>query len=463
MAGWQVLGVLLAAALVVLLAAQAEAQTPTFTCDRTVFDECKENCEVKRDCDDGSKHFNNTCFWVSRNSYPWSQAHRRCEARGNGWQLAKLHSQEEQVFLKDLNGHSRSMWIGLRQHNPPQGPFYWRDFSELGNTYKRWSEGQPDATERSWSCVFMDHETGEWDDTRCRDKHEYACSRPGARPVTPVTLSCKEEEMSKKCNELCKPICRADEHQFGEGTCFHVTPDYYNSADAQDKCRERGMELASLHSQKEQDFLIGSRNGDLEIMWIGLKHIKGGNESNWEWSDGTAYDWSSWGRSQPNDYKKPGEDCVYLDQYWREWYDEDCTVSTELYRAACKRTKSCGEGEHQYGGNTCFWFETEGLDWDAAQSRCKERGDGWELASIHSRQEFDFVLDVLRGAEFKRRDVWMNEIDVWFGLEHSSTKGARISLKPGCGTMNSASGQWDGRSCTDSYGFVCRGPAVPLP
>jgi len=290
-----------------------------------------------------------------------------------------------------------------------------------------------------------------------------------------------------------KPICRADERQFGEEACFHLTAYSYSWATAQDKCRERGMELASIHSQKEQDFLFGAADEahPEHDTWIGLKHIDGERSYAlrhideegffaWEWSDGTEYDWNSfaWEKEQPDDYKKP-DICVYLhhlhsdDNISGKWYDHDCT---RLRRAACKRTTRCGVGEYQYDENTCFSFETENREWELAHDKCKERGEGWQLASLHSKQEQDFVLDMLgrpiytavwiglKGDD-KGRFTWSDGTELgdyksW--IDGSPSLWSTNPADSNCVIMRLGSGEWLNVNCDLHYMFVCTGPAVPF-
>ena len=63
--------------------------------------------------------------------------------------------------------------------------------------------------------------------------------------------------MQAAAGQTSEPSCGKNEHLFGE-SCFWVRTDYYTTwSEAQIVCRARGMELASLHSQEENDFLWG--------------------------------------------------------------------------------------------------------------------------------------------------------------------------------------------------------------
>ena len=74
----------------------------------------------------------------------------------------------------------------------------------------------------------------------------------------------------EQCEVEKVPKCGEGEHlfqSFGKATCFWVSSSsQYKKSDAtggytwtqaQAECKARGMQLASLHSQQEQDFLWG--------------------------------------------------------------------------------------------------------------------------------------------------------------------------------------------------------------
>jgi len=426
MAGWRVLGVLLAAAFVVLLAAQAEAKIPAFTCDEAVSKQCQEHCVEEFHCDKGEV-FNKTCFWWSVDSATWNDAQHFCKImdNGNGWQLAKLHSKEEQNFLGEMIRPFPVVWIGLSR--PAGGEFTWSDGTPLD--YTGWKIGHPSGRETEKHCVHTDG-YGFGSGIDCNFPWPYACSRPA------YPLSCKEG-MSKTCSEHCKPLCRADEHQFGEDTCFHVTPDIYNWEEAQEKCRERDMELASISSEEEMKFLVDI--ADYHDAWIGLELVfVEGQPIAWQWTDGTPYneylaeinDWAT---------RLTGENCVYSHRAKGLWRDSDCKYHK---KAACMRMTHCGDGEHRYGRKTCFWFDTDKITHDEADKKCKNRGKGWKLASLRSTQEKKFVLDVLRVAENKPRTIWLPK-------SHNFYYGD-------CDAMNVKDGEQHFHDCADLYGFVCR-------
>jgi len=121
--------------------------------------------------------------------------------------------------------------------------------------------------------------------------------------------------------------CGAGQHRFGE-SCFWVSSsDLYTWGQGEDECTLRGMQLASLSSQEEHDFLWGL-SGD--TTWIGLNDLAG--EGTYEWTDGTALDFVNWGPYEPTGGE--AANCVFM--YFgneAKWGDSLCD---NQYRIACR-------------------------------------------------------------------------------------------------------------------------------
>uniref|UniRef100_A0A914CW08 C-type lectin domain-containing protein n=1 Tax=Acrobeloides nanus TaxID=290746 RepID=A0A914CW08_9BILA len=74
---------------------------------------------------------------------------------------------------------------------------------------------------------------------------------------------------------------------------------------AEDKCVQDGAHLASIHSEKENEFvteLAFTDGGTTSFCkwinaWIGLNFTNG----NWSWTDGTPLDYTKWGCNLPQD------------------------------------------------------------------------------------------------------------------------------------------------------------------
>ena len=88
----------------------------------------------------------------------------------------------------------------------------------------------------------------------------------------------------------------------GSTFTFHAERKSWHAA--RDTCRERGGDLASIHSAAENDeayALAGGRD-----VWLGLNGEE--REDVWVWSDGSPMDHDGWAPSEPNNYGGD-EDC----------------------------------------------------------------------------------------------------------------------------------------------------------
>ncbi|XP_026580115.1 C-type lectin domain family 19 member A-like [Pseudonaja textilis] len=123
-----------------------------------------------------------------------------------------------------------------------------------------------------------------------------------------------------------------------EGHCYRYFPVNKTWAEADLYCAEfsiglKSAKLASIHSWEENVFvydLVNSRVPGIPTdIWMGLNDLR--QESNFEWTDGSPYDYNYWDGNQPDDgiHTIPeDEDCV---QIWyryssalRSWNDNSC-------------------------------------------------------------------------------------------------------------------------------------------
>ena len=79
----------------------------------------------------------------------------------------------------------------------------------------------------------------------------------------------------------------------------------YDWTNADNGCKAMEAELISIHSESDRRWLSSVNLGD---SWIGLKKLKPYSQNNFEWTDGTPYDFSAWKDGSPNN----GGDCSYL-------------------------------------------------------------------------------------------------------------------------------------------------------
>ena len=88
--------------------------------------------------------------------------------------------------------------------------------------------------------------------------------------------------------------------------------------------------MVSVHSEEENDF-VHSLHPSGGVVFIGGK--ANSNSHNYTWSDGTPWDFTKWGSSQPDNVKR---ECVTAGYPIGQvsWDDEDCT---KVKWFVCKR------------------------------------------------------------------------------------------------------------------------------
>ncbi|XP_018413977.1 PREDICTED: C-type lectin domain family 19 member A [Nanorana parkeri] len=123
------------------------------------------------------------------------------------------------------------------------------------------------------------------------------------------------------------------------GNCYRFFPMNKTWAEADFYCAEFSLgrttaKLVSIHSWDENIFVFDLVNSQVPgiptDIWIGLSDRR--QEGDFEWTDGTAYDYNYWDGNQPDDATNSSpedEDCV---QIWyryysalRSWNDNSCS------------------------------------------------------------------------------------------------------------------------------------------
>ena len=142
--------------------------------------------------------------------------------------------------------------------------------------------------------------------------------------------------------------------EFGTN-CYKVIPvgdDGINWFDAQKACERLGSNLASIHDQSEQDYIVSlidptSFGNNARGPWIGLNRTALHSQI-WQWSDGTSVNFYNWNPGEPNDAHgntTDGEACVnlWISSYTVRWNDIHCLADRYSYNGVF----------YQMGGYVC--------------------------------------------------------------------------------------------------------------
>ncbi|ELT94098.1 hypothetical protein CAPTEDRAFT_214072 [Capitella teleta] len=138
-----------------------------------------------------------------------------------------------------------------------------------------------------------------------------------------------------------------DDWKFFGGSCYLVRGELSIQAGAQDYCEMYESNLASIHSDEEQDFIHSILNfgGQQHQAWIGLTCDSNcvTEQSNWRWMDGSPMDYKeSWGVGEPDSY----DPCARLrsDNIWGN------SACSSVYYSVCEKPGK--ETEESGGGST---------------------------------------------------------------------------------------------------------------
>lgn len=74
----------------------------------------------------------------------WEEANQKAEAMGEGWHLATISSEEEQLAIQNmLSGRGGEYWLGAFQNNQLPQPEQWQWVTGEPFEYQNWAEGEP--------------------------------------------------------------------------------------------------------------------------------------------------------------------------------------------------------------------------------------------------------------------------------------------------------------------------------
>ncbi|XP_037540520.1 galactose-specific lectin nattectin-like [Nematolebias whitei] len=135
------------------------------------------------------------------------------------------------------------------------------------------------------------------------DEADAGCSRPGGSPCS----------------------CPSGWTRHGK-RCFLFMRHQYDWASSERTCHRLGGNLASFHSRSDYDFLRNlayRATGYHPRTWVGASDAV--QEGFWMWSDGSRFDYVSWGRGEPNN-AGGRENCMEINLFGGD-YTNDMSCS----------------------------------------------------------------------------------------------------------------------------------------
>jgi len=248
-------------------------------------------------CPSGYSLLGSSCYFISQDTHHGSSAESFCQIH-NG-HAAVIETSEEMELLKDslLN---KTVYLGVTAPTSREKLFEYSLRLSEHSGFTNFHTGEPNNLGGEDCVVAESAFDFAWEDVQCTEAHHVLCK-------TEATVR--------------GPSCPDGAHLFQDATCFWLgTSQDYTWAAALSACAERGMHLASVHSQAEHDFIWGLAKG--QTLWFGLNDQL--EEGHFIWSDGTAVNYTNWHSGQPDG--GDAEDCSYMSwSFDGKWIDTPCS------------------------------------------------------------------------------------------------------------------------------------------
>ncbi|XP_072544691.1 macrophage mannose receptor 1-like [Salminus brasiliensis] len=207
--------------------------------------------------------------------------------------------------------------------------------------------------------------------------------------------------------------------------CFRIFTAAANWTDSEQNCVTMGGHLASVHSSKEyifiQDLVLNATNSTT-YTWLGGSDSA--QEGVWVWTDGSAFNYSSWDSGQPDNHQNI-ENCLIMnwgDTFYTITATSTAEPSTTVPSTTVPSTTvpslpkvftiykhaGCQGGWSQFGSR-CFRTFTAADTWNASEQKCVAVGG--HLASVHSSSEYAFLQNLVLNTTNSNARTWIGGTD----------------------------------------------------
>ncbi|KFQ29409.1 Macrophage mannose receptor 1, partial [Merops nubicus] len=213
------------------------------------------------------------CYSMAQLPATFSEAKQICEENKVTSLVLILHRYEQAFFTSVIGFNpAKYFWIGLSDVEE-QGTFKWASGEAV--TFTHWNAGM----RRESGCVAMNTgaSVGLWEVLKCEETNMFLCKQlvEGVTPPPPPTTT-----PLPSCPEGWKSISHSS-------ACFKVGREKMQTwFGARDFCRAIGGDLASIHSEEEQNLIADLRRDYLHVSyWMGLSALD--SDGGFVWSDGS--------------------------------------------------------------------------------------------------------------------------------------------------------------------------------
>ncbi|KAK0428105.1 hypothetical protein QR680_010608 [Steinernema hermaphroditum] len=162
--------------------------------------------------------------------------------------------------------------------------------------------------------------------------------------------------------------------------CFVVVQKEASFADAEVDCENRGGNLASVQSTKDNSLI---RHGQDRLLWIGGQDAH--SNGTWTWTDGADLKFTNWAAGEPSQFSD--KNCVVMDAFTGLWEAVFCDEKFNLY--VCEEVdpalNKCPKGAMCHNGYAYLFTPDQFDSWDSAAAYCRQTYKKGNLASIHDK------------------------------------------------------------------------------
>merc|ERR1719208_454428 len=133
-----------------------------------------ESLARSKACPVGWSQFRGRCYKYFDNSVKWDDAREHCLSEEAD--LASIHSEEENDFLREITGNTL-VWVGGRRSCPSCEDFKWSDGTLWD--FAAWHRVQPDNAGGTEGCVEINFGSSGWNDVLCdrSDRGRFVCKK----------------------------------------------------------------------------------------------------------------------------------------------------------------------------------------------------------------------------------------------------------------------------------------------
>ncbi|XP_063174385.1 lymphocyte antigen 75 [Candoia aspera] len=421
--------------------------------------------------------YRNSCYTFAVSKVTWKglrsvEANHLCRTMNSNASLLNIRDEDENDFVVEqfqfFRGLAQWMWLGLI-YDTKGNLLKWSDDTYL--SYNNWRMGRPDVRNNSFLAgVNLD---GFW------DIYNYTHNNWLHLQFSLHSILVCKLDMDTKVHQ--PPLPKKLPYK---NNTYWVLQKQLNWYEAWRECKQQGSDLASIHSVSEQVFLEDVVRRDGFPLWIGLSNHNG-NVSNFEWSDGSLFDYQPW----EYQHSHSSGNCFAVDTKG-VWNRVKCTYrgdgaicyfpSNKMQSKQTETSPNCpkppnGSSQWLHYKDHCYAFDMAFYNYstyaaDTAKKVCKKLDPSADLLTIKDAEENKFVSTHLKEYYFITGKAWLGmqsnakSLSWLDGSEVKYTNWANGSEKANgqCSVIFSTNGAWSKTDCKNEPSrVVCKAPQVP--